>query len=55
MAQGGVWDVDGSGLQPIGDPDLASRLRAKVNAFNVEAATVAAALTLLFVVVPELF
>ena len=50
-----MWDVDGSGLQSIDDPSLAARLRAKVNAFNLQSAKVVGAATLLFVILPELF
>jgi hypothetical protein len=32
--QGGLWDVDGSGLQPIEDVSLAKAIRDKVNQFN---------------------
>ena len=46
--------MDGTGLQPIGDASLASRLRDKVNAFNLKTAGAVAAATLLFVAVPEL-
>ena len=53
-AQGGVWDVDGSGLQQIEDATLAAKLRAKVNAFNLQSAKVVGVLVLLFVIVPEL-
>ena len=41
-------------MQKIEDASLASRLRAKVNAFNLKSAFVVGSATLLFVVVPEL-
>lgn len=41
-------------MQKIEDASLASRLRAKVNAFNLKSAVVVGSATLLFVVVPEL-
>jgi hypothetical protein len=36
VAQGGLWDVDGNGLQPIEDASLAKAIRDKVNQFNKE-------------------
>ena len=45
--------MDGSGIQRIESADLAAKLRAKVNAFNARGAAKAAAITALFVAVPE--
>lgn len=36
MGQGGYWDVDGSGMKQIEDPELARAMRDKVNSFNKE-------------------
>lgn len=47
--------MDGSGLQVIEDEDLAQRIRAKVNDFNLRSALVVGALAALFAVLPELF
>ena len=52
--QGGVWDVDGSGLQAIEDQSIAAKLRAKVNQFNLQTAAIVFGATLLYVFVPEL-
>lgn len=49
-----MWDVEGAGLQAIDDPTLAARLRRKVNDFNKKSVVLPAALTLLFVALPEL-
>lgn len=46
--------MDGSGLQRIEDPVLATRLRTKVNTFNARSIGVVAIATLLYVAVPEL-
>jgi hypothetical protein len=46
--------VDGSGLQRIADPVLATRLRTKVNTFNARSIAVVAIATLLYVAVPEI-
>ncbi len=54
IAQGGAWDVDGSGIQKIEEPDLASAIRQRVNEFNLQSTAVCALLTLAFVLVPEL-
>ena len=48
MGQGGVWDVDGSGLQAIEDQSVAAGLRAKVNSFNLQTGAIVAGVTLLY-------
>ncbi len=54
IAQGGAWDVDGSGIQKIDEPGLASAIRQRVNEFNLQSTAVCVLLTLAFVLVPEL-
>jgi len=48
-----LWDVAGTGIEPIADQEIATRLRAKVNAFNAQSAVVVGMLTLAFVILPE--
>lgn len=50
-----MWDVDGTGLQPIGDASIAKALLDKVHAFNLRSALYTALITGAFVVLPELF
>lgn len=38
MAQAGLWDVDGTGLQPVNDPTVDRAILQKVNAMNIDTA-----------------
>ena len=46
--------MDGTGIQPIGDAQLAQKIRARVNEFNKEGLVKAASITAVYVVLPEL-
>ena len=48
-----MWDVDGTGLQVIGDSTLAAALLEKVNRFNLVTASQAVALTALLALTPR--
>ena len=50
-----MWDVDGTGLQPVPDANIATALLEKVNAFNLRSAISCAFITITFVALPELF
>lgn len=50
-----MWDVEGTGMQPINDKDVAVVLRAKVTDFNLRGIAVPAAVTTAFVALPWLF
>jgi len=52
MGQGGLWDVDGTGMKEIEDPELARKMRDKVNAFNAQKAREIAVPALLFTFFP---
>ena len=46
--------MDGTGIQEIPDRSLAQRLREKVNGFNLRVGAQGVAVTLAFVLLPEL-
>jgi len=50
-----LWDVEGIGMQPIKDKDVALALRAKVTDFNLRGVAVPAVVTTAFVALPWLF
>jgi hypothetical protein len=54
MGQAGYWDVDGSGIQPIEDAELARVINARVDAFNGETLRTALGATAAFVLLPAL-
>lgn len=54
MAQGGLWDVDGSGLQKIQDTNVATAILRKTNAMNKEIGVKAVSLTAVLATVPTL-
>mgnify|MGYP006889521535 CR=1 FL=1 len=54
MAQGGLWDVDGSGLQKIEDVNLATSLLRKTNAMNKAIGVKAVSLTAALALAPAL-
>lgn len=55
MAQGGFWDVEGTGLSKIQDLTLAESLLRKTNIMNLEIAKKAVATTLVLGLLPEVF
>ncbi len=52
MAQGGLWDVDGSGLQKIQDTGLATAILRKTNEMNKAIGIKAVSLTVILAVAP---
>lgn len=52
LAQAGMWDVDGAGVSEIEDKELAARMKAKVNKFNLRVGLVATAVTAAFAAIP---
>ena len=54
MAQAGLWDVDGSGLQPVGNKDIADKILKKVNSMNLDIGVKSAAVTLALAAIPEI-
>ena len=53
MAQSGLWDVDGTGLQPVEDPNLARALLQRVNDLNVRVGVQVAVPVALFALLPQ--
>jgi hypothetical protein len=53
VAQGGMWDVDGTGIRKIEDQDLARAFMEKVNAMNIETGRNALILAALFATLPH--
>ena len=54
MANSGVWDVDGTGMQEIEDKDVAERIRDKVSGFNVSVSAAGLAAAVAYVALPPL-
>jgi len=52
VAQGGAWDVDGTGIQTIEDESVATALRAKVNSFNLKVSAQGFAVSLAIAALP---
>jgi len=52
VAQAGYWDVDGTGIQRIDDPDVARKLRDRVGFMNGRTAAIAVAATAVFAALP---
>jgi len=52
IGNGGLWDVDGTGLTEIEDASLASRIRDRVNDMNVRGLLTSAAITAAFAALP---
>jgi len=50
-----LWDVEGIGMQPIDDKDVAVALRSKVTDFNLRGIAVPVVVTTAFVAFPCLF
>lgn len=54
MAQANLWDVDGTGLQPVGNADIASAILKKVNNMNLDIGLKSMALTVALAALPDL-
>ncbi|GMH44175.1 hypothetical protein BSKO_12109 [Bryopsis sp. KO-2023] len=52
LAQGGMWDIDGTGFREIEDEDLAKRIQEKFRNFSIILPVVAVSLTLAFASIP---
>ncbi|GHP05633.1 hypothetical protein PPROV_000438300 [Pycnococcus provasolii] len=52
LSGGGVWDVDGTGLQEIEDKSVADAILQKVNNFNVASAVATAVVVAAFCAIP---
>lgn len=53
MAQGGLWDVDGTGMRKIEDPNLARALLEKMNALNTGIGKDVLLVSTVFAVLPQ--
>jgi hypothetical protein len=53
IAQAGAWDVDGTGIQPIADKELAKLILERVNEFNKAGALKALAITAAYVLLSQ--
>ena len=53
MAQGGLWDIDGSGLQRIEDDSIASAILRKTNTMNFQIGAKAIVITAVLTTLPE--
>ncbi|KAJ1633842.1 hypothetical protein T492DRAFT_903832 [Pavlovales sp. CCMP2436] len=53
-AKTGAWDVDGTGIQPIADKQLAKRMLERVNEFNQAGAITSLAITAAYVLLSEI-
>lgn len=53
MAQNGLWDVDGTGMQKIDDPTLAQAFVEKVNSFNIDTAKIVFLWSAAFAILPQ--
>jgi len=49
-----MWDVDGAGIQRIVDPQLAARIKQRVDSLNVDTLRTALGVSAAFVVLPAL-
>lgn len=47
-----MWDVDGTGLKTIEDEKLATKIRKKVNQFNLKSNLAVAAITAAYCALP---
>lgn len=54
MAQASLWDVDGTGLQPVGNADVASAILKKVNSMNLDIGLKSVAVTIALAALPDL-
>lgn len=55
MAQGGLWDVEGTGLSRIEDKGLALKILERTNAMNKNVGMISIGITLVLAAVPEFF
>mmetsp|Transcript_28828 Transcript_28828/g.34243 ORF Transcript_28828/g.34243 Transcript_28828/m.34243 type:complete len:82 (+) Transcript_28828:135-380(+) len=53
MAQGGLWDVDGTGMRKIEDPSLARALLEKTNALDIGIGKDVLIVSTIFAVLPQ--
>mmetsp|Transcript_25321 Transcript_25321/g.24271 ORF Transcript_25321/g.24271 Transcript_25321/m.24271 type:complete len:81 (+) Transcript_25321:98-340(+) len=53
MAQSGIWDIDGTGMKKIDDPNLAKAFMDEVNSLNIATARDALLSSAIFAVLPQ--
>lgn len=53
MAQNGLWDVDGTGMRKIEDPNLAQAFVEKTNSLNFDTAQIALLWSAAFALLPQ--
>ena len=55
IAQGGLWDVDGTGIKKIEDQGLAQAILDRTNKMNTRIGVQAVGLTVVLAVLPEIY